>query len=1619
MLIEGGVDLGELRALGAQPTVRIGTITGAIVPVSSLAALSNLPTVERIEAARIQTATNDLARIDSGADLARDPLPGYDGSGVVVGIIDTGIDFTHEDFLHPDGTTRIKALLDVTDAGPHPSGGTVFSEADINAELASPGSTVPETDTDGHGTHVAGSAAGDGSAANGGSAPAGTYAGIAPASDLVIVKAGSAGFSQDAILAGLAFVRDTAADLGQPWVANLSLGSDLGAHDGTSLYEQAIDGFVGPSDNGAAIVVAAGNSGADDIHARGGVVQSTTGSPITTELTTSIPSDISVTYYDLWYEGTDDFRFGWKAPNGAFIPAQFDWFPVDSQFTDCTVVLAGNNCVTVTHVPNSPLNGDKRIFIKMESAGGVDLLPGTWTFQLEGDAVAVGLFDAWSLRNYTPFTSNINNDYRVGTPGTATEVITVGAYGTNPATGQAVGPATTFSAPGPTRDLRQKPEIIAPGAAIFSSFSSDAPGDFGVVAPGGLHVGTHGTSMATPVVTGAIALLLQVDPTLDAIEIRDLLISTAREDEFTGGIGSGWESKTGYGKLNIYAALAALLQTDIATSTVSAADSTVPADGITSTTVTVTLVDGVGNPVLGHYVILGEDGGIADVTPDDLGVTNSAGVATYTVTSSTPGLSTLSAFDLTDGVLITDTAEITFGTLTSDPNNSTVDATDPSVAANGVASTTVTVTLLDSLGDPVPSHNVTLSQGGGSSDISDGGLGTTDGAGQVAFTVTNTTTELVTYSAEDTTDTVSVVETADVDFVEPVTDAGTSTVTATDPTVIADTVSNTTVTVTLLDSDSEPLDGHNVTLSQDGSSTIVGGNTGATDGSGEVTFTVTSDTVETVTYTAEDTTDGVTVTETADVEFTPLPSDPDQSSVVITGDSAVPADGATSTTITVTLLNELDDPIVGHTVTLDQDGGSSVIFGGAATDGSGQTVFTVTNTTQEFVTYTATDDTDSVTITDTVEVEFTEIPSDAAQSTVAASPLTVLANGVGESTITVTLRSSSGTPVGGHAVTLGQDGGASISGGGDTNGAGEVTFTVTNITTGIVIFDATDTTSGVDVTQTAQVEFIEPTTDAGQSTVTAADPVVEADGVASTTVTVTLSDADGAPLTGHAVTLSQGAGSSAISGGGVGVTNGSGQATFTVTDNTVEDVFYSVNDDTDGVAVSQTAKVRFLIADEDASLSNLTLTAGKLSPAFNPDTLGYSATVSNGITSTNVTPTTTQPGSTLTINGDAATSGASVVIDLNVGANPVEIVVTAPDATTTATYTLTVNRAAPPAPIIFIPPPPPPQLRVDLTLTNDDGGEATLEDFTILVDDLTELTSGEPVLLTFGGHLVSLTGPTAFYSIEFGGTCFEDGTVILLGGLSICTAHLDDQPIGLVLSEALPDAAALIDESLSLTDDAFDRDGTAYVEASSAGTPPEITVAVPVDAIPGGGAITILVSPANELAIGQSPPPGSLLIGGTGYVIQILDGDGNPITDFLLPLELSFLLPDGAGPVEAYSYDAELGIWVLEPGSTTGNRFELTPNHLTTFALFGIAPDGGLIGTAPSRGIWLTTAEGGSVIQLRRALLEAGAVGAFVTHQGHWVSYLPSAPDFVNQGFQDFFAAGIPQGQVLLISMDR
>src|SRR3989454_9121415 len=193
-----------------------------------------------------------LVRTASGGTFT-----GATGSGVIVGTFDTGIDWSHADFKHADGTTRILYLWDLTTTGTPPGnvGGQDFTDGnECGAALIDAGGCT-ERDIAAHGSHVAGIAAGNGSAGS-----ANQYAGGAPNPDIIAGKGGAFGFSTARIITGIQYIFARADQLGRPAVVNLSLGTLFGPHDGTEAEEQAIDALSGP---GHLVVIAVGNDGSN------------------------------------------------------------------------------------------------------------------------------------------------------------------------------------------------------------------------------------------------------------------------------------------------------------------------------------------------------------------------------------------------------------------------------------------------------------------------------------------------------------------------------------------------------------------------------------------------------------------------------------------------------------------------------------------------------------------------------------------------------------------------------------------------------------------------------------------------------------------------------------------------------------------------------------------------------------------------------------------------------------------------------------------------------------------------------------------------------------------------------------------------------------------------------------------------------------------------------------------------------------------------------------------------------------------------------------------------------------------------------------------------------------
>ena len=514
-----------------------GFATGT-VKLSELPSLSNQPEVEYVKAARPLSPALDVSVPEVGAPSVWAGPPGTRGGGTLIGIVDSGIDPLHPDFrVDRDGDgfeegSRILFLWDQTlpaDGSAlryHFNYGRVYTQSELEAQIAA--GHTESTDTMGHGTHVAGIAAGDGSSSTAG------YVGVAPEANLIVVKTT---FYDTSVVDGIAFVFERAEELGLPCVVNLSLGGHAGPHDGASLFEQAIDALVDRS--GRAIVVAAGNEAQEKIH-----VGAEVHGPVTWHL---VPESSSVSV-ELWHPVSASFTVKVVAPSGQ----QTTVLPGTSGY----LTSSAGNALIDNRIYTDPRNGDHEIFLQLTGA----VQGRAWTLTL-APVVSGGRVDGWVEDSTSGYFLEGDSQMTIAEPGNAHRVITVGAYvtkdrwtsvvGEEHAEGYAVGELAPFSSRGPTRDGRLKPDLCAPGAWIASSLSSTAAEPDWLRLPDGWHFMLRGTSMAAPHVAGACALLLSLSPGLSWDELRGALTSGARADSFTEAVPNpSW----GWGKLFLPAA---------------------------------------------------------------------------------------------------------------------------------------------------------------------------------------------------------------------------------------------------------------------------------------------------------------------------------------------------------------------------------------------------------------------------------------------------------------------------------------------------------------------------------------------------------------------------------------------------------------------------------------------------------------------------------------------------------------------------------------------------------------------------------------------------------------------------------------------------------------------------------------------------------------------------------------------------------------------------------------------------------------------------------------------------------------------------------------------------------
>lgn len=407
---------------------------------------------------------------------------GLRGQGTIVGIIDSGIDYAHPDFINSDGTSRILYIWDQSLTTIPPEGfksGTEYTNSQINEALKQEDSydIIDNLDPLGHGTAVAGVACGNGNAS------VGKEIGIAPEASIIVVKLGQRGFQSftksTEIMRGLKYIITKAEELNMPVAINISYGSNNGSHIGNSLFESFINDIALKWKT--AIVVATGNESSAGHHYFEKLRQDET-----IDIEFSVIPHLKSLYITLWKDFVDDFTLELIAPNGTSTGI------INNERRNSEFQIK-NTIININYGSPNHYNVEQEIFFSFKSP--TSILDGIWELRVTGTEVVNGVISLWmptfeEVGGSTFFKPNI--DFTLTLPSTAGRVISVGAYNSKSRS------IAIFSGKGHvTSWYTAKPDLVAPGVNVISTRS------------GGGYDSFSGTSIAAPFVTGATALMMQ------------------------------------------------------------------------------------------------------------------------------------------------------------------------------------------------------------------------------------------------------------------------------------------------------------------------------------------------------------------------------------------------------------------------------------------------------------------------------------------------------------------------------------------------------------------------------------------------------------------------------------------------------------------------------------------------------------------------------------------------------------------------------------------------------------------------------------------------------------------------------------------------------------------------------------------------------------------------------------------------------------------------------------------------------------------------------------------------------------------------------------------------------
>ncbi len=500
--------------LGARVVPLLNNFAVVTIAESKIPRLTEYPQVLYVESPKKYYYSADTGREASCVNpVQSERLPEEArlyGRGVLIAIPDSGIDYFHPDFRNEDGSTRILALWDQSAEydGNRYGRGRIFWANELNESLQN--GEVLSSDGSGHGTGVAGIAAGNGRASGG------RFSGVAPEAELVIIKLGDGeeqGFARTtSVMFAVDFALRIGGTLARPLVINLSYGTNYGAHNGEGLFEEYLDEAARVYR--CSIVIGTGNEGLSGRHARVNMENGQGERTLSFVIANGEPS----VNLQIWKNYFDEMRIFLEASSGE----AYELRPGGAT----KQVQLGGVMLLVLYGEATPYTGQQEIYVEFlpsdvgRTDGGGRLSGGSWRLRFLPIRIRDGNVDCWlpagglllpDTRFLTP-----TPETTLTIPSTAVRGVAVGAYDSD------TGSFAAFSGQGYDRGGAYKPDLVAPGVEVYAS------------SPGGGYARRTGTSFAAPFVTGSAAILMEWgvvrgnDPFLYGEKLKYYLLAGAK-----------------------------------------------------------------------------------------------------------------------------------------------------------------------------------------------------------------------------------------------------------------------------------------------------------------------------------------------------------------------------------------------------------------------------------------------------------------------------------------------------------------------------------------------------------------------------------------------------------------------------------------------------------------------------------------------------------------------------------------------------------------------------------------------------------------------------------------------------------------------------------------------------------------------------------------------------------------------------------------------------------------------------------------------------------------------------------------------------------------------------------